>query len=338
MSIRSTLRIRTRLRSVVYRIRPPEPKPLILMYHRIADEPVDPWCLCVTAPHFEQHLQVLRRTRYPLPLDEFVRALLAGALRSDAVAVTFDDGYFDNFDAGLPLLAAADVPATVFLATGYLNRPGEIWSDELAKIILAGTGPQAIEFVANQKSVRVERGVESPRRKDGSVRNPSKKQQAALIKVWEILRHLDEDERRTLMAELRSKFALENYPAIPGRAMTHDEVLVLAKSGPVTIGAHTVTHPVLPALDASACYREIKDSMLACEALTGASVRSFAYPYGRFDAKSREAAIAAGLAYACSTRHAPTLRTSDLFALPRLHVSNSHGGEFERSLRETSAA
>lgn len=309
------------------------------MYHRIADEPVDNWSLAVSSAHFEEHLSVLRRTRYPLPLAEFVRKLIDGTLPPNAVAVTFDDGYLDNLVAGKPLLAAADVPATVFLATGYLGRPGEIWSDELAKLILFGTGHQSIELVFREKAISFKLGTKSPVRENGTLRAARlKRRQATLIEIWEVLRRLEDDERKAPMAELRSKIEVRNYRASPGRAMTSEEVLTLIKDGLVTIGAHTVTHPVLPALEAEACYREIKESKLACEALIGAPVQSFAYPYGRFDDKSRSAVKTAGFTFACSTRYGPAFATSDTFALPRIHVSNIHGDAFEMLLRSVSAA
>ncbi len=140
MSIRSRLRVRTRLRSIAHRIWPPKPKPLILMYHRIADDPVDHWRLAVSPARFEQQLDVLRRTRHPLPLTDFVRGLMAGSLPPNAVALTFDDGYVDNLVAGKPRLAAADVPATVFLTTGFVDRPDGFWWDELARLILLENG------------------------------------------------------------------------------------------------------------------------------------------------------------------------------------------------------
>src|SRR5262245_57297164 len=115
------MRIRSKLQSVVRHMWPLKPKPLILMYHRITDDPVDHWCLAVSPTRFEEQLHVLRRTRYPLPLTDFVRDLMAGTLPSNAVALTFDDGYADNLSAGKPRLVAADVPATVFLTIGYID-------------------------------------------------------------------------------------------------------------------------------------------------------------------------------------------------------------------------
>ena len=74
------------------RIFRPGPGPTILMYHRISSPRVDPWGLAVQPDRFEQQLAVVRRTRYPLPMSEFVSRLERGTLPDKAVAVTFDDG------------------------------------------------------------------------------------------------------------------------------------------------------------------------------------------------------------------------------------------------------
>src|SRR5579872_376216 len=116
---------RRALRSVRIRTLPPKPMPLVLLYHRIAVTPFDPWGLAVSPRHFEEHLDVLRRTRRPIPLTDFIRRFKSGTLPNNAVAVTFDDGYVDNLTEGKPRLAAADVPATIFLATGYLGQTSE---------------------------------------------------------------------------------------------------------------------------------------------------------------------------------------------------------------------
>ena len=124
------------------------------MYHRVADQPIDPWGNAVSPAHFKEHLEVLVRTRRPLALPDFVRNVVAGTLPANAVALTFDDGYADNLVAAKPRLAAAGVPATVFLATGYLGRTGEFWWDELARLILRGAGPRNFETVILGETMR----------------------------------------------------------------------------------------------------------------------------------------------------------------------------------------
>jgi peptidoglycan/xylan/chitin deacetylase (PgdA/CDA1 family) len=304
------------------------------MYHRIADDPVDYFRLAVSPARFEEHLRVIRRTRHPLSLTHFVHDLVAGTLPTDAVALTFDDGYVDNLVSGKPRLEAADIPATVFLATGYIDRCDAFWWDELATLILLENGPHRFELIVRGKSLELDFGGEPPAREDGTTPTVSlKKRRAALWALRQALRLLDEEERRLIMVKLRLIFAGRDRRAKLGRAMTAEEVRALVTDGLVSIGAHTVTHPVLSELGAAACHREITKSKLACEALTGAPVTAFAYPYGDFDAEARDAVKNAGFTFACSTRHGPASASSDMFALPRVHVANWNGDEFEEALR-----
>ena len=108
---------------VRHRLRRRRPKPVILMYHRVAVPRVDPWDLAVHPDHFADQLAVLRTSRRPLALSEFVDRARRGSLPGDAVAITFDDGYADTLRQARPRLAAAGVPATLFLATAFVGQP-----------------------------------------------------------------------------------------------------------------------------------------------------------------------------------------------------------------------
>jgi peptidoglycan/xylan/chitin deacetylase (PgdA/CDA1 family) len=334
------MRVRRALHSVISRRWLPSPKPVILMYHRIANDPVDPWGLCVSPIHFEEQLHVLRRSRAPLPLKDFVRHLLAGTLPAHAVALTFDDGYADNWFAGKPRLAAADVPATVFLATGYLNRPEEFWWDELARLILLDECARSFEVVVRGDAMHFEFGPQSPARDTDTWRAwsaPLTRRQQALFSIWQALRPLKDEERQTLMTGIRSTFEDGHTEPTLARAMTFEEVRALVTDGLVTIGAHTVTHPPLTRLDAGARRREIIESKVTCEALLGAQVPGFAYPYGDLDGEVCSAIGGAGFAYACSTRHGPVTAASDILALPRIQVLDWDGDAFGQALSSSAA-
>lgn len=311
----------------------PKRNPLILMYHRIARSSFDVWDMSVSPENFEQQLVVLSRTRRPLPLKDFVRKLASGTLPSDAVAVTFDDGYVDNLTAAKPRLSAADVPATIFVTTGYLDRPGEFWWDELPRLVLSGQGLQNFELMAGGKAMQIDLGTSAVA---GKPEVGSKQRSAALTAIWEAMRRLNENERQATMAQIRSILA-DCGSVDRGRAMTKDEVRAIASDGLVAIGAHTVTHPLLSTLRIESYQDEISCSKSACEALIGTEVAGFAYPYGDFNSGARQAVSAAGFAFACTTRHAPARRDSDVLALPRIHVRNWDGDTFERLIDEPSA-
>ncbi len=103
-----------------------QPRPAILMYHRIGTPAVDPWGLAVSPKHFDEQLAVLCRTRVVLSLPDLVSRLERGTLPANAAAVTFDDGYADNLSEASPRLLEAGVPATLFVATGFLDRTYQV--------------------------------------------------------------------------------------------------------------------------------------------------------------------------------------------------------------------
>ena len=294
--------------------------------------------LAVSPSHFEEQLQVLRRVRYPLPLTDFVRRLAAGTLPAHAVALTFDDGYADNFLAGKPRLEAADVPATVFLASGYIDLSTQFWWDELAQLVLLETGPQCFDIIVGDHAVHFEIGADGPTPVNDTWRAwspPLTRRQEAYLAIWRALRPLGDEERNGVLAQLRSIFSDSgSSERIRSRAMTRDQARALVTGGLVAIGAHTVTHPLLTSI--AAPHREIFDSKAACEALIEAHVEGFAYPYGDFDDKVRSAVEGAGFAYACSTRSGPVALTSDIFALPRVQILDWDGDAFEQALASVS--
>jgi glycosyltransferase involved in cell wall biosynthesis/peptidoglycan/xylan/chitin deacetylase (PgdA/CDA1 family) len=342
MSVRNTVRrklkVRTRLRSIIHRVRPRNPKPIILMYHRIADPAIDPWGLSVSQAHFKEQLRVLHRNRQPFQLAEFIGRFSSGSLPANAVALTFDDGYVDNLVAGKPLLAAEEIPASVFLATGYIGQSDAFWWDELAAFILLLGNPQKYEMLARDHSMHFDFSTSPTGDGNGAMAVDSpKNRHAALWTIWQALRQLEDEERRSIMAKLRSVFTLSmSQRASLGRAMTRDEVRSITSDGLVAVGAHTITHPMLTSLGSVACRREITESMLACEELTGAKISTFSYPFGDYDAKVREAVKAAGFMAACSMQSGPVIGTSDVLALPRIHVRNIDGDAFERALHYAS--
>src|SRR6266849_6427953 len=334
------MRFRRTFDALVRRIRPPEPRPLILMYHRIANELADPRGLAISPAHFHKQLRVLRRTRRPVPLAEFVRNLAAGTLHPSAVAVTFDDGYADNLLAARPRLAATDVPATIFLATGFLDRQGEFWWDELAGLFLLRDVPRSFELVVRGRAMHFDFGADPPGRDTEGWRAWSvalTRRQAAYVAVWDSLRRLEEEEREALMIEDRTKMSKQDRSPGSGRPMTGAEVGALVTDGLATIGAHTLSHPLLTGLPTEVRRFEILASKAACEALSGGPVAAFAYPYGDLDAEARAAVAGAGFACGCATTNGPATAASNIFALPRIQVLDWDGDAFERALRSASA-
>jgi hypothetical protein len=105
----------------------------IVMYHCVAKVDLDPWGLCVTPQHFDEHLEVLKKSARVISLQQLTQELDAGKSVDRSIAITFDDGYADNLLNAKPILEKYDIPATVFVANGYVEQQQEYWWDELEK-------------------------------------------------------------------------------------------------------------------------------------------------------------------------------------------------------------
>ena len=86
------------------------------------------------------------------------------------------------------------------------------------------------------------------------------------------------------------------------------------------IGSHTMTHPRLPTVSATACRDELMTSRRVLEDRLGQQVADLAYPFGAFDASVRAIAAEAGYRSACTTRPGLASVDDDPLALPRVNV------------------
>jgi peptidoglycan/xylan/chitin deacetylase (PgdA/CDA1 family) len=283
----------------------------ILMYHRVAERAgFDPWSLVVSPVHFLDHLEALRADFEVMSLQDLCACHHSGHIPARAVCLTFDDGYFDNLAVATPLLEQLRVPATVFLATGFLGHPS-FWWDRLTALFgrIAATG-------VNPDGVAPSLGLPAP---------------VTLQTVWRFVRDLSAPQRDAVLSRISEVLQLDDAEDDIGRPMTEAEARRLAGSL-VSIGAHTVTHPWLPVLEQAEIRRELSDSMRCCEDIAGVPVRAVAYPYGAYDEGVMEGTAAAGVECALTTRAGAITTDASLLALPRLKATDCPAADLRRQL------
>ncbi|NTZ42338.1 polysaccharide deacetylase family protein [Altererythrobacter sp. SALINAS58] len=271
-------------------------------------------------------------------MDDFVAALTKGVLPSNAVTITFDDGYRDNFTSAAPLLAEAAVPATIFLTGDMIGRRDGFWWDELARMILLERGPIRYALILAKKHVQnripAMPVTELPDQKWRAWEIPRTERQAAYRELWELLERVPPSERQKAMADLR-----RTAPPVPADAdelpMSAAEVTCLGPG--ITIGAHAMTHQPLTSLPPAERQVEIAESKVLCSRWAGRAVTGFAYPHGDCDPETRSMVREVGFAWACSTRAATVdSKNYDLFNLPRLSAPDVTGKVLLRTLNRAS--
>jgi peptidoglycan/xylan/chitin deacetylase (PgdA/CDA1 family) len=320
-----------------------EKGPLVLLYHRVGREKSDPQLLGVTPEHFAEHLDVLSEQFETMPLDRLIETARRSEAPRCAVALTFDDGYADNLLAAKPLLDRYRMPATVFVASGYVGRGRPFWWDELERLLLGpGRLPRILTIAITGKTLSWDLGDEAEHAADTggwTVFDEDRRPRQQVYRYLQNrLRLLDEPEREQALEQLRTVAGCDEEDAsATARPLTLEELALLADGGRVVIGAHTVAHTALSALPQARQREEIAGSKAELEAALGCSVSSFSYPYGTladFDETTVSLVREAGFESACANIPGRVGPGTDRFRVPRVLVRDWSGDELAASLSE----
>lgn len=293
----------------------------ILTYHRVLKDDermIDDVC----ESQFYEQMQRVKKCFNILPLGDAVRLLSSGKLPARTIAITFDDGYRDNYTTARPILASLDIPATCFVSTGFLD--GSImWNDRVIESVRAAEGP-VIDLT--------ELGL-----KKYPASNVDEKKQSVGV-LLEDIKYLPLQQRMQKAVEI-SKYLNATIPE--NVMMSPDEVKQMHDEG-WTIGAHTVTHPILGTLGREEAKKEMSEGKDYLERLIGAPVDLFAYPNGRPDTDYRHETIDVvkelGFKAAVSTAHGTSHTNNyDLFQLPRICPWDKNSLKFAVRLIKTYA-
>ena len=313
---------------------------LVLCYHRINEEYSDPR-LCVTPSRFAEHLEVVRQCARPISLRQLSQGLSEESLPDRSVALTFDDGYADNLYNAKPLLEHYDIPATVFVITGYIGHQREFWWDELDGLFLRPAAlPETLNLSVNDNTYHWQLDEAgdcseetSPRQRRWSPGEESRSSYHSLYNaLWKLLRSLAEGERQGALQDLRRWAGIEEVVRPSYRPLSSEEVVTLDQGGLVEIGAHTITHPALRKLPPDRQQDEILGSKTRLEEILNRPVNSFSYPYGNLSVQTTDIVRETGFSCACSTRADVVRLSSERFQLPRVEVQDWDGEQFSEQL------
>jgi len=289
------------------------PRALVLAYHHVGDATrFAPW-VTVSPARFAEQMAYLADSRLVLPLDRLLADVRRGRVpRGGHVVLTFDDAALDTYSTAFPVLRGHSLPATVFVPTGLVGRPGPFWWDRLA-----GLRRRAAERGADLPAFLVRAGV----LEDG----PAWDDDA----LWRRLRLTDGARRDEVFARAAEWLGGDGTATEPG-AMSWEQLAEMDASGLITFGAHTVSHPVLSSLDAARLAAEVTGSR---DALAGfRSFRKvFAYPYGDAGAVGagvERAVREAGFEAAFTTEETALAGREEPMALGRVCVDEMSLDEF----------
>ncbi len=275
---------------------------LVLIYHRVRAEPDAMFPDEPDARMFREQMTVLAEDFRVLPLGEALSLQGRGKLPARSVAVTFDDGFADNATEALPILRDLGLPATFFIATGYLDG-GFMFNDaiiEACRQASAGLWQTGTTWFGDLQLD----SLDSRRRTALAMIDRLKYEDAGLR--FDVARQLLESARATMPA---------------GLMMTFAQVRELHAAG-MEIGGHTRSHPILARLDERQAAFEIAAGREDLLGISGGPVELFAYPNGRpgrdYGARDVELVRRAGFRGAVTTAWGYADSDTDPLQIPRV--------------------
>jgi peptidoglycan/xylan/chitin deacetylase (PgdA/CDA1 family) len=241
--------------------------PRILMYHRFSGQAAGNR---VSMDLFEQQIIEIRNNFNIQPLSRLCDYIRQGKPAPPySIALTIDDGYDDFYRFAFPVLKKHNVPATLYVTAGFIDRKLWLWPDRIA-YILKTTACTELTYTRKDTTQAI-----LPLSGD-SERN----------KAWSALNShclsVGHEERQQFLENLARQLAVSvsPEPAPDYAPMSWSAVSELSENG-IEIGAHSCTHPILSNLGRERLQEEILGSKKRIEEFVSRPVTAFCYPNGQ---------------------------------------------------------
>ncbi|WP_207432101.1 polysaccharide deacetylase family protein [Sabulibacter ruber] len=335
--------MKTQLRYIYRRLF--ENKAMVLMYHRIAEPTSDIWEIAVSPAHFEAQLQILKRVGTVVPLRELAEGVKNKRLKNNHIAITFDDGYADNYLTAKPILEKHGLPATFFVSTGNIGKEKEFWWDELERLLLySAVLPAKLEIkVGNtlvsgalEEEVELSGDSEKTHQKwNACLETPPTGRAHLFFQLWQALKPLPYPQQEASLQIIREWAGnTAPYSRPDFISMSTQQLRELASHELFDIGAHTVNHPALAYHPKTHQEQEIAQNKKDLQKLTGQTIDLLAYPYGNFNEGTVKVAEGLEFKAAVTTETQVITKDSDPYRLGRVQVPNWAPEQFKFQLKK----
>jgi len=288
-------------------------KAFVLMYHRVLPSPNhQPFHIqagmYVTTASFEKQVSFLKKRFRVVFIEDLVKKIQRRENIDGLCAITFDDGWLDNYIEAFPVLKKHQVPSTVFLSTGFVSTDRIFWPEEICYFLDRHREENpAIEGAPLSLAIFC---------REISKFHPYDRGEF-LDRSIEILKRYPVNERDDILKYFRCMFTKE---PVPRQMLSWDESREMLMSGLVRFGSHTVNHEILDQISLQKAEEEILQSRKEIENNLGVTPECFAYPNGNLTPELKGILVRNGYIGAVITRKGFVGNDCDLFEIPRIGI------------------
>jgi peptidoglycan/xylan/chitin deacetylase (PgdA/CDA1 family) len=250
-------------------------------------------------------------------LDEAIEGLAGRApMRPNSLVLTFDDGYRNNLSHALPILRKYGAPATIFVATGHVDRHEPFWFDRLDYALQHGLAEPRRFQVGSQVVQMSGRDRDDLAESYGRLRDLAKREMVDDERFHELMNSL------SLELEMNGGTALADIcDDDDWSAVATWEQIAKASGDGVIFGSHTVKHIRLSYVSHETVRAQMEQSKRAIEQHVDQPCRYLAYPNGDFNEAVVAIAREVGYAAAVTIQEGLNKRGDDLLSLRRINLS-----------------
>lgn len=285
---------------------------LVLALHRVLPAEEQNLCynphLVLSEPAFAALLQLLSHDYQVVSLQDLLDHP-GGDSGRPKVAITFDDGWEDNYRIAFPYLLAHGMPATIFACTGLLDTAQLLPEERFARLWTQCESQSALEeLVIDLNHWGMGRG-----------KNPLGH---LCQQYWsQELKSMPLSARLLLLDHLEQRYEIPH----PNRRrfLSWDQVRIMTRTGLIHVGSHTSRHAALSSETDRDIRQELEDSRTALWQNTGMVSEILAYPNGMYNRRVTDLVRSMGFKAALATFPGFVTRRSNLFAIPRIAVDNT---------------
>ncbi len=293
----------------------------------------------VSVENFRRQLRLLKSRYHVVTPTEVLDWVLEGwALPKQSVLLTCDDGLLNTLTDMLPVLKEENLSCLFFVLGDLTGRFAQmLWYEDLYLALLAAP---ARTFTVSLEALAV----------TFELRDRKQRRQVwgRLVKK---LSQIDQTERYAFIDAARAEFGLSSEGETKsGEAarrrfslLTPSQLRQLIDHG-MSIGSHTLSHPMLSQQSSELAWKEISESRIALQKVLGSPVWALAYPFGDAESVStRDWQLAQQAGFECAFMNVGGGFGAPLpkFALPRVHVTadmrlaefEAHVSGFQQALR-----